>query len=100
MVDQSTSYIINRKYIEHQRSCHINFEKDSIGIPKGQLPFIRVEGNWRATSPPPKPTISPNTSNQNFEMAILFDIIERCGYYVFEDDNIKISQIHLIKILK
>jgi len=33
------------------------------------------------------PTISPNTSNQNFEIAIMFNIVERSGDYVFHDDN-------------
>ena len=33
------------------------------------------------------PTIFPNTSNKNFEIALLSNIIQRSGNYVFEDDN-------------
>jgi hypothetical protein len=40
-----------------------------------------------ASIPPLTPTISPNKSNQNFEIAILFNLVERSGNYVFEDDN-------------
>ena len=32
-------------------------------------------------------TISPSTFNQNFEIAILFNIVERSGNYVFEDES-------------
>jgi hypothetical protein len=41
------------------------------------VPFLIVESDWRATSPPP-PTliIPPNTSNQNFEIAISFSIVD------------------------
>ena len=38
-------------------------------------------------TPPPTPTISPNTSNRYFEIAILFNLVERSGNYVFEDDH-------------
>jgi hypothetical protein len=34
------------------------------------VPFLIVESDWKATSPP-TPIVSPNTSNQNFEIAIL-----------------------------
>jgi len=34
------------------------------------------------------PIISSNTSNERFEIAILFSIAERSGNYVFEDDKI------------
>ena len=30
--------------------------------------------------------MSPNTSNQNFEIAILFNVVERSGNYIFELD--------------
>jgi len=33
------------------------------------------------------PTISPNTFNQNFEIAILFNVVKRPENYVFENDN-------------
>ena len=42
---------------------------------KGLVPFLIVESDWRATSPP-TPIISPNTSNQTFEIAILFSLVD------------------------
>jgi hypothetical protein len=49
--------------------------------------FLIVERDWRATNVPLTPTIFPNTSNQNFEIAILFNVVESSGSYVIEDDN-------------
>ena len=43
-----------------------------------------LEGNY---PPPPMPIISPNTSDHNFEIAILFSVVERSGNSVFEGDN-------------
>jgi hypothetical protein len=40
------------------------------------LPFLIFESDWRATSPLPTPTILPNKSNQNFEIAILFSVVD------------------------
>jgi hypothetical protein len=54
---------------------------------KGLVPSLIVESDWRTSNPPLTPTISPNTSNQNFEIAILFNVVERSRNYVFEDDN-------------
>ena len=51
------------------------------------MPFLIVESDWRATNLPLTPTISPNTSNQNFEIAILFNVVESSGNYVFENDQ-------------
>jgi hypothetical protein len=36
-------------------------------------------------TPPVMPTISPNTSNKNFEIGILFNVVENSGNFVFED---------------
>jgi hypothetical protein len=33
------------------------------------------------------PTISPNTSNQNFEIAISFNLVESSENWIFEDDS-------------
>jgi hypothetical protein len=33
------------------------------------------------------PTIYPSTSNKNCELAFLFNIVERSGNYIFEDDT-------------
>jgi len=51
---------------------------------EGEVPLLMVESDWKATNPLP---ISPNTSNQNFEIAILFNVFERSRNYVFEDNN-------------
>jgi hypothetical protein len=40
------------------------------------VPFLIVERKWRATSPLPTPIILPNTSNKNFEIAILVSIVD------------------------
>ena len=47
--------------------------------------FSIVESDWRATNTTSTTTISPNTSNQNFEIAILFNVVVRSGNYVFGD---------------
>ena len=54
---------------------------------KGLVPFLIVQSNWRVANPPFTPTISQNTSNQNLEIAILFNIIESSKNYVFEDNK-------------
>jgi hypothetical protein len=54
---------------------------------KGIVPFLIVESDWRGTNPPLTPTISPNISNQNFTIDILFHIVESSGKKFFEDDN-------------
>ena len=36
---------------------------------------------------PPTPFISPNTSNQNFVIAILFNVVQRSENHIFEDDS-------------
>ena len=38
------------------------------------------------TNLPPTPTISPDTFNKNFEIVILFNVVERSGNYAFEDN--------------
>ena len=43
---------------------------------KGLVRFLIVKSDWRATSPPPTPIIPPNTSNKNFEIAILFSVVD------------------------
>jgi hypothetical protein len=40
------------------------------------MPFLIVKRDWKATNTPSTPTISPNTSNENFEIAILFSIVD------------------------
>jgi hypothetical protein len=38
--------------------------------------FLIVESDWKAANTPSTPTISPNASNQNFEIAILFKVVD------------------------
>jgi hypothetical protein len=38
-------------------------------------------------NPPRTLTISPNASNKNFEIVILFNIVERFGNYILNDDT-------------
>ena len=46
-----------------------------------------VKSDWRKANTPPTPTISPKTSNKNFEIAILFNVVEKSENYVFGDDT-------------
>ena len=46
-------------------------------------PHIPQGKDLRATNSPPTPTISSNTSNSNFEIAILFNVGASAGNYVF-----------------
>ena len=45
-----------------------------------------VKSDWKATNTPSTPTISRNTSNKNFEIAIVFNVAEGFGNYIFEQD--------------
>jgi hypothetical protein len=54
---------------------------------EGLVPLLIVESDWRATNTPPKPMIFPNTFNQNFEIAILLNVVKRSGNYIFEDET-------------
>ena len=47
--------------------------------------FLRIKRGWRASSPSLKTIPFPNLSSQNFEMIILFSIVERSSNYVFRD---------------
>jgi hypothetical protein len=40
-----------------------------------------------ATNTPSTPTIYPDTSNENIEIAIFFKVVEMSGNYIFEDDT-------------
>ena len=42
--------------------------------------------NWRAPRPPPTLIFFPKSTDQNFEIAILFRIVENHNNYVFGDD--------------
>jgi hypothetical protein len=52
------------------------------------VPFLIVEREWKATNTPSMPTISPNTSNQKFEITILFNIVESSGNYIFDKGHL------------
>jgi NADH:ubiquinone oxidoreductase subunit 3 (subunit A) len=40
------------------------------------VPFLRVKSDWKATNTPSTSTNSPNISNQNFGIAILFYVVD------------------------
>ena len=50
------------------------------------MPFLSDQKNWRASRPPPTVIFFPKSTDQNFEIAILFNIVENHNYYVFGDD--------------
>jgi hypothetical protein len=43
------------------------------------VPFVIDESDWKATNTLSTPTIYPNTFNNNFEIAILFNVVESSG---------------------
>ena len=49
--------------------------------------LLIVESDSKATDTPSTPTISPNTSDQDFGIAILFNVAESSGNYMFEQDT-------------
>jgi hypothetical protein len=51
------------------------------------VPFLIVKSDWKKTDNPQTPTISPKTSNKNFQIAILFKVVEKTRNYAFEDDT-------------
>ena len=50
------------------------------------MPFLSDQKNWRAPRPPPTLIFFPKSTDQNFEIAILFRIVENHNNYVFGDD--------------
>ena len=44
-----------------------------------------VKSDWKATNPLPRPPFFQ--IHYNFEIAILFNVVEKSGNYVFGDDN-------------
>jgi hypothetical protein len=54
---------------------------------EGLVPLSLVKSDWKKTNTPPTLTISPKTSNNNFEIAIFFNVVKKSGNYVFEDDT-------------
>ena len=72
----------------YRTRCRRNFKKGSFDWKlKWLVPFLIVECDWKATNTLFTPTISPNTSNQNFDIAILFNVVESSGNYMFEQDT-------------
>jgi hypothetical protein len=66
-LEQGTSYGKGRRR---------NFKRGSFDWKLRVLvPFLIVERDWRTTSPFPRPSF-PQTSNQNFEIAILFSVVD------------------------
>jgi len=50
------------------------------------VPFLKVQ-KLLEDSHPSTPTISPNISHKNFEIAIFFSVVIKSGNYVFKDDH-------------
>jgi hypothetical protein len=62
VLDQGTSY---------RKGCRRNFEKDSFNWKlEGLVSFLIAERDWKATNTLSTTNFSPNTLNQNFEIAI------------------------------
>jgi len=54
---------------------------------KGLLPFLIVKATGLQLTPLPAQPFFLNTSKQNFEIAVLFNIVERFRNYAFKDEN-------------
>jgi hypothetical protein len=64
----------------YRKHCRKNFKKGSFDRKlKVLVTYLIVGIDWRATIAPLTPTISPNTSNLNFEIDILFNVVESSG---------------------
>ena len=50
------------------------------------VPFLNDQKNWRAPRPPLTFIFPPKSTDQNFEIAILFSIVENHNNYVFKYD--------------
>ena len=50
------------------------------------MPFLSDQKNRRAPRPPPTLIIFPKSTDQNYEIAILFSVFEKPYNYVFGDD--------------
>ena len=71
------NFLTLKQGTQYRRSCCRNFKKGSFNWKLVWLiPFLIVESDWKATSTPSMPTISRNTSNQNFQIAILFSVVD------------------------
>ena len=71
-----------------------NFEKGKFHWTlKALVPLLIVERDRKQINPPPTPTTSPNIPNQIFETVILFNVIDRSGNYVFQDDTLPPAEL-------
>ena len=50
------------------------------------MPFLSDQKHWRTPRPPPTLIFSSKSPDQNFEIAILFNIVKKPKNYVFGDD--------------
>ena len=53
---------------------------------KSSSALFKWPKNWRASRPPPTLIFFPKSTDQNFEIAILFSKVENHNNYVFGDD--------------
>jgi len=51
--------------------------------------LLIAKSDWRATNSSHTNHATPNIPKQNFEIAILFSVVERSESYVFEDDKLR-----------
>ena len=53
---------------------------------KSSSAFLSDQKNWRAPKPPPTLIIFSKSTDQNSEITILFNLVEKPYNYVFGDD--------------
>ena len=71
---------IDQVVLECRKRAHSNRNE------KVLVPFLSDQKNWRASRPPPTLIFSPKSTYQNFEISILFRIVENNNKYVFGDE--------------
>ena len=70
----------------NQKCCHRNFKGGSFDWKlEGLVPFLIVESEGNQN--PSHVSISSKTSNQNFQIAILFNVVKRSGNYVLKNET-------------
>ena len=76
----------------HRQHCSIidaNIIENFKGLTRLEVrvlvPFVRVKNDFEGKQSPPKPINFPNPSNPNFEIVILFSIVERSSNAVYWD---------------
>ena len=86
---------IEQVVLECRKRAHSN------GNEKVLVPFLSDQNNWRALWSPPTLILCPKSTDQNFEIAISFNIVENHNNYVFGDEQVTIFDqcLHIVMVI-